>query len=112
MPNSGEIKIVITANARTVLIGIQRTDCDPQIYQVKDLAGAVKGIPTFLGMAEKVWKTNPRYAKVQEPASTPVAAHPAAAAATKPAATATAVKPATTTVTKPAANETLQPNMM
>jgi hypothetical protein len=49
-----EMKIVITASKSSIMIGLQKADCDPQFYQVKDLLGAVKGIPVFLGMAMKV----------------------------------------------------------
>ena len=78
-----DIKIVITSNTKGTMIGLQKTNCDPQFYQVKDLAGAVKGIPVFLDMAEKVWTVTPQYPKAQ-PAPAPAPSKPAAAK-TKPA---------------------------
>jgi cell division septation protein DedD len=75
------MKIVITASKSSITIGLQKADCDPQFYQVKDLLGAVKGIPVFLGMATKVWAKSPRYPKAVEVA--PAAMKPAASASTQ-----------------------------
>lgn len=91
---SDDIRIVITRNKGDVMIGLQRADCDPQFYQVKDLEAAVKGIPAFLGMADKVWLVNPKNPKAPEPPPAPkqvvVPANKAVSTAGKPAA-----KPAT-----------------
>jgi hypothetical protein len=87
-----EMKIVITASKSSILIGLQKADCDPQTYQVKDLLGAVKGIPVFLGMAMKVWAKSPRYPKTVEVAPTVMASKPATQK-TAPAATSSVITP-------------------
>lgn len=77
-----DIKIVITSEKGITIIGLQKPGCDPLSYEVKDLAGAVKGIPAFLNMAMEKWKKEPHYPatayvpttpKTPAPASRPVA---------------------------------------
>lgn len=77
-----DIKIVVTVSKNSVMIGLQKSECDPRFYQVKDLEGAIKGIPVFLDMAEKSWAANPKFPKtttvIPTPAPAPVAPKPKA----------------------------------
>ena len=73
-----DLRIVITRRKGDVMIGLQRAETDPQFYQVKDLDAAVKGIPAFLSMADKVWSVNPYNPKAPEPPKPPPEIRPAA----------------------------------
>jgi hypothetical protein len=85
-----DLKIVIMSNDRGTMVGMQKTNCDPQFFPVKDLADAVKSIPDLLDMALKKWAVEPRYPLSPKPPPPPVTATPVPAA--RPAASQT-VKP-------------------
>ena len=83
-----ETKIVITIKDTGGVVGISRTECDPQFFQVKDLPAALAGIPVFLPVAEKNWEVSPR-----NPVTT-VELNPPKPSATKTAAKPVPAKPA------------------
>jgi hypothetical protein len=86
--SSGKTMVMITIDKTGGIVGVQRGDFDPQLFQVKDLEAALKSVPAFLSLAQKRWQLHPTYPKAAAPPPPPVSQ------TAKPASTAAPAKPA------------------
>ena len=85
---SDELKIVIILNDGKVMLGVQKTDCDP-VYTTFDgtLPTALQRVPKLVKEAKQKWSENPRNPDANlptpEPAPAPARTVPAAKKETK-----------------------------
>lgn len=77
-----EIKIVITAKADDIFVGLLSPNCDPIYHTLKGttMAAALKKIPGYIKAANEQWDERPRYPKANLPEPEPPAASPRPAA--------------------------------
>lgn len=73
-----ELKIVISYQGGTIIVGMQRPDCDPVLTVMKgELEVAISSLKDLIVEAEAVWQRSPRYPQAElpaPPAATPVRA--------------------------------------
>jgi len=69
---SDELKIVIILNAGKVMLGVQKTDCDP-VYTTFEgtLPTALQRVPKLVKEAKEKWAANPQYPKADLPTPEP-----------------------------------------